>query len=96
MTSYEFEKAAKKLVISRAAVLYGEHYTIEQINMVWFAHVLGYKKAILIDSGDNKRIYEVTYNMGKDEFYVDTYEKQDNMKASAVIFANEDEMKTED
>ena len=94
MTSYDFEKAAKKLVISRAAVLYGEYYTIDQINMVWFAHVLGYKKAILIDSGDNQRIYEVTYNMGKDEFYVDTYEKRDNMKASAVIFANEDDYLT--
>ena len=78
MTSYEFEVMAKNAVISVAADKHGETFTIDQISIVWFAHLLGYKKAILIDSGKNNRIYEVTYNREKNEMYVDEYEKLSN------------------
>ena len=78
MTSYEFEVGAKNAVISTCHELYGEDYIIGDIQVVWFAHVLGNKKAILIDMGPNNRIYEVTYNLREDEMYVDAYKKESN------------------
>lgn len=78
MTSHEFEVAAKNAVIKCIKEHHSEQYTIEDINMVWFAHVLGNKKAIMIDNGKNNRLYEVTYNAAKDELYVDEYGKLNN------------------
>ena len=78
MTSYEFEVAAKNAVIKVIEERFGEYYDIRNIEVVWFAHTLGYKKAILVDMGKNLRIYEATYNRDKDEMYVDSYTKQDN------------------
>ena len=80
MTSYEFEVAAKNAVIAVVQEKYGERYDIAQIQMVWFAHILGYKKAILIDNSRNLRIYEVTYNSAKNELYVDAYQKEVNVR----------------
>ena len=79
MTSYEFEVAAKNAVIKVVQSKYGEEYDITGIQMVWFAHILGYKKAILIDAGDNLRMYEVTYNRDRQELYVDAYQKRENV-----------------
>lgn len=84
MNSYEFEVAAKNAVIAVIQQEYGDEYNIQQIQMVWFAHVLGNKKAILIDNGMNMRIYEVTYNREKNELYVDVYEKQHNEKVTDI------------
>ena len=39
MTSYEFEKAAKNAVIQTL----NENISIDQLDLVWFAHELGYK-----------------------------------------------------
>ena len=84
MTSYEFEVAAKNAVIKVLKDDYNEEYNITQIQMVWFAHILGYKKAILIDLGNNLRIYEVTYNLAKNEMYVDAYHKKYNVKVTDI------------
>lgn len=84
MTSYEFEVAAKNAVIAVIQQEYDDEYNIPQIQMVWFAHVLGNKKAILIDNGMNMRMYEVTYNREKNELYVDVYEKQHNEKVTDI------------
>lgn len=78
MTSYQFEIAAKNAVIKVCREQYGEDFDIKMIQTVWFAHLLGNKKAILIDNGMNRRFYEVTYNHEKNEIYVDAYEKQSN------------------
>lgn len=78
MTSYEFEVAAKNAVVKSIKVLYDEDYNVNDISIVWFSHVLGNKKAIVIDNGKNSRIYEVTYNTSKGEMYCDTYEKKAN------------------
>ena len=78
MTSYKFEVAAKIAVICSVRARHHEHYIIDQIQMVWFAHVLGNKKAILIDNGKNQRMYEVTYDKERDRMYVDEYEKASN------------------
>ena len=78
MSTYEFEVIAKNAVIKLIQDKFGEEYTIGQINVVWMAHVLGYKKVILIDSGENTRMYEVTYNLEKNELYADVYVKVSN------------------
>lgn len=78
MTSYEFEVAAKNAVIKRNLDC-NEFYKIQDISIVWHAYILGYQKAILIDNGDNKRLYEVTYSPDRDEMYLDEYEKAENI-----------------
>lgn len=78
MTSYEFEVAAKNAVIEVVKEDLHEDYTINDISLVWFSHILGRKKAILIDNGKNDRIYEVTYDYSKEQMYVDIYSKMLN------------------
>lgn len=80
MTTYEFERAAKRLVIHETQYEYDEDYKIEDISVVWMVHLLGSKKCILIDNGQNMRMYEVTYNAGKNEMYLDVYYKHSNMR----------------
>lgn len=80
MTTYEFERAAKRLVIHEAQYEYDEDYKIEDISVVWMVHLLGSKKCILIDNGKNMRMYEVTYNAGKNEMYLDVYHKHSNKR----------------
>jgi hypothetical protein len=75
MTSYEFEVAAKNAVIRLTKEKYGFEFDITQVQIVWFAHMLGNKKAILITIGPDNRIYEVTYNREDDEMYIDCYSK---------------------
>jgi tRNA U34 2-thiouridine synthase MnmA/TrmU len=82
MNSYDFCVAAKNAIIKVAKELYGDEYTIEDIQVVWMVHLLGYKKGIYIDNGKNQRIYEVTYNREKNEMYVDTYDKVCNTVVS--------------
>lgn len=82
MNSYDFCVAAKNAIINVAKEKYGEDYKIEDVQVVWMVHLLGYKKGIYIDNGQNQRIYEVTYNRDKNEMYVDAYEKQSNTVVS--------------
>ena len=82
MTTYEFEVAAKNAVISAVKERYGEDYKISDVQVVWMTHVLGHKKAILIDNGGNLRLYEVTYNRDRNELYVDLYNKEKNLVAA--------------
>ena len=58
MTSYEFEKAAKNAVIQTLS----EDISIDQLDLVWFAHELGYE--IYVD------IYQKIINnkISSDEF----------------------------
>ena len=78
MTSYEFEVCAKNAIIAAIGKHYGEQYSIHDIHMTMFSHVLGNKKCLAIDSGFNNRYYEVTYNAREGEMYVDIYEKKHN------------------
>lgn len=75
MTSYKFEVAAKNAVITSVKEFHGEVFPIERLHLVWFAKVLNNKKAIIVDDGDNNRMYEVTQNGSKGEMYVDEYDK---------------------
>lgn len=71
MTSYEFEKAAKNAVI----MTLNENIYINELDLVWFAHELGYKKCTIWGIPMGNRYAEVTYNRDKDEMYVDIYQK---------------------
>ena len=44
MTSYEFEKVAKNAVIKLMKEKHDIDLTMNELEFVWFAHELGYKK----------------------------------------------------
>ena len=52
--------------------------TIEDLELVWFAHELGFKKCTLYAEKLGNYYPEVTYNRDKNEIYVDIYLKQTN------------------
>ena len=83
LTDQEFENAAINVVIKVIDEEYGEQYDHSGIQMVWYAHILGHKKAILIDIGPDKRIYEVTYDSNRGFMYVDSYNKKHNREFSS-------------
>lgn len=78
MTSYEFEKAAKNAVVKIMREKHGVDVCFENLQFVWFAHELGYKKCTLYAPELGHYYPEVTYNLGKNEMYVDVYLKQSN------------------
>jgi len=80
MTSYEFEVAAKNAVIEIMKKNYGIELNIQELEFVWFAHELGFKKCTLYAEKLGHYYPEVTYNRDKDEMYVDVYLKQSNTK----------------
>lgn len=82
MTSYNFEKAAINAVID----VLGEDIVIDQLEMVWLAHELGYKKCTIRGEPMGDKYAEVTYNRDKDKMYVDIYEKISNTKISSSEF----------
>lgn len=82
MTSYEFEKVAKNAVIK----VLNKNITIEKLDLVWFAHELGYKKCTIWGTAMGDKYAEVTYNRDKNEIYVDMYKKISNTKISADEF----------
>lgn len=79
MSTYDFEVRAKKELIRLIEATYEEIFQIEDISVVWMAHLLRNKKAIFVDNGKNQRLYEVTYNSATNEMYVDLYEKRRNV-----------------
>ena len=84
MKSYDFEKAAKNAVID----VLGEDIVIDQLEIVWFAHELGYKKCTIWGEPMGNKYAEVTYNRDKDEMYVDIYQKirSENIQSSDFNF----------
>ena len=80
MTSYEFEKLAKNEVIKIMKEKYNIELSIEELEMVWFAHELGFKKCTLYAKKLGHYYPEVTYNRDKNEIYVDIYLKQSNTR----------------
>lgn len=79
MTSYEFEVAAKNAAIK---VMEEKHsisgVSISDVDFVWFAHELGFKKCTLWSPPFGYYYVEVTYNKLNHEMYVDVYLKQSN------------------
>lgn len=79
MKSYEFEVVAKNAVIEvMKKSPYEIDLNIEDLELVWFAHELGFKKCTLYSEKLGNYYPEVTYNRDKNEIYVDIYLKQTN------------------
>lgn len=88
-SSYDFEVVCKNALIKQLNEKYGEVYTIEDLNFVWYNYTLRNNKAILVDNGDNKRIYECTYNDKTEELYIDIYDKDYNIVIPSYAFDHE-------
>ena len=86
MTSYEFEKAAKNAVIKIMKENHGIVLDIDELELVWFAHELGYKKCTLYAKKLGHYYPEVTYNRERDEIYVDVYLKDSNTLVKGADF----------
>ena len=86
MTSYEFEKAAKNAVIKIMRENHGIILEIDELELVWFAHELGYKKCTLYAQKLGHYYPEVTYNRERDEICVDVYLKVSNTLVKGADF----------
>lgn len=74
MNSYEFEVAAKNAVIEemrKRDTIIG----INDLQMVWFCHIVGNKKALIYGEDMQPMYAEVTYVKDQEMMYVDMYEK---------------------
>lgn len=78
MTSYEFEVAAKNAVIDYLKKVWELEVKINELDLVWFAHELGYKKCTIWGKPMGLKYAEVTYNKAADEIYLDVYTKVHN------------------
>lgn len=80
MTTFEFEKLAKDAVVKVMKEQHNVELTSDELQFVWFAHELGFKKCTLYAEKLGHYYPEVTYNRDADELYVDIYLKQSNTK----------------
>lgn len=77
MTSYEFEVAAKNAVIdmlARRAI----DAKIEDLNLVWFTHLLGNKKCMIYGPVMANLYAEITFSVETGIVYCDLYQKLDH------------------
>ena len=85
MTSYDFEKAAKNAVRKEFAKG-GINFTISDIDFVWIAHELGYKKCTIWGAPMGNKYAEVTYNSTNRPYMALRNQKIMNVKVPASAF----------
>jgi len=93
MTTQEFEQKAKEAVVEIMAKKHGVQVKAEDLQFVWFAHELGYKKCTFYAKDLGHYYPEVTYNLAKSEMYIDIYYKQSNTR---ILLTPEDPPRYED
>ena len=76
MTSYQFEVVAKNAVIDAMKKQYDIDLKIKDIDFVWFAHELGFKRCAIYGPKMGSHYVEVTYNRDTFQMYIDIYEKK--------------------
>lgn len=86
MTSYEFEKVAKNAVSKVLNDNYALTIPLADLQLVWMAHLLGFKKCTVYCPDMGTLYAEVTYNRDKEELYVDIYQKKLNVKMTKDEF----------
>lgn len=86
MSTNDFETLAKNMVIETVKNNYGIEVSMDDLEFVWFAHELGYKKCTLYAKELGDYYPEVTYNKEKNEMYVNVYLKQSNTKIDGKDF----------
>lgn len=79
MTSYDFMVAAKNAVIDYFKKTFDKKINIQDLEIVWFAHELGFKKCTIWGRPMDSYYAEITYNKIQDEIYLDVYKKVDKM-----------------
>ena len=89
MTSYEFEKIAKNAVVKVMKEQHNVELKLNELDFVWFAHELGFKKCTLYSTKMGNYYAEVTYNRDVKELYVDIYLKKSNTKFTSDQFDTE-------
>ncbi len=89
MTSYNFEKIAKNAVAKVMKEKHDIDLKIGELDFVWFAHELGFKKCTIYALSMRAYYAEVTYNRDKDEMYVDIYKKESNTCIPSSEFDSE-------
>lgn len=57
---------------------YSNRVKFDDVYTVWFCYILGGWKALCSTTLDDNRYFEVTYNVNRDEIYLDVYEKRQN------------------
>lgn len=77
MTSYEFEVAAKNVVIDMLR-RQGIGATLEDLQLVWFTHLLGNKKCMIYGPVMANLYAEVTFAADSQMVYADLYMKIDH------------------
>lgn len=78
MNSYEFEVAAKNVVIDMLAKR-GIEAKIEDLHLVWFTHLLGNKKCMIYGECMANLYAEITYARDSQMVYADLYQKLDHV-----------------
>ena len=80
----EKEEKAKLLVFNKVRGLLENpnHLSLENVKIVWFSKTLKNWKALVITTLPDEHYYEVTYNGEKEETYIDTYTKIDNLRVT--------------
>lgn len=77
MTSYNFEVAAKNVVIDMLAKR-GIEAKIDDLQLVWFTHLLGNKKCMIYGEPMANLYAEITYARDSQMVYADLYQKLDH------------------
>jgi hypothetical protein len=80
----KFLMAAKRTVVEN----YNEHrnsktlpeLTIDMVHVVWFSKTLGNWKAVVASSVARGLLWEIAFNGGSNEVYLDVYKKLNNVK----------------
>ena len=75
----DYVSKARGLVAGMIKAKDGVDLDSEQVYVVWFCFILGGWKALISTTVANGRYYEVTYDKVKNQIYIDTYEKIDNV-----------------
>ena len=88
MTSYQFEIVAKNAVIDMLAE-HGITLKISDLQLVWFAHIIGSKKCLIWAPAMRNKYAEVTYSLETDMLYVDLYEKIQHKELHSFEMADE-------
>lgn len=76
VSSNDFEKAAKEAVVFVMKRKYQVDVDLEDLQLVWFSHILFNKKCMLYSEDLGSFYAEATFNMHTNEIYVDIYRKE--------------------
>ena len=77
MTSREFENAARRMVINMLADR-GIKAEADELQLVWFSHLLGNKKCMVYGPVMGNLYAEITYSLESQLLYADLYQKLDH------------------